>query len=145
MRKVISIALLTVFLCLSGGALVDEARAQTAAPDPAGADAVQAEEEARTEVAQDTAQAEVLPPLTLEELKQLGKKRMELQYKSPETPRFKRYLRAASKKMDEDDYPGAKELLERLNVSRLNKVVCASSSLQRIRRSRCRGQRVSPI
>ena len=122
MRKVISIALLIVFLCLSGGALVDEARAQSAVPDPAGADAVQAEEEARTEVAQDTAQAEVLPPLTLEELKQLGKKRMELQYKSPETPRFKRYLRAASKKMDEDDYPGAKELLERLNVSRLNKV-----------------------
>ena len=123
MRAIFSTALLAALLCLPVGPLVSAARAQSSGgSDPAGADAAQAESEARVEAAEDTAQAEVLPPLTQDELLQLGKKRGKLRMTSPETPRFKRYLRAASKKMEDSDYPGAKELLERLNVSRLNKV-----------------------
>ena len=123
MRAFFPTALLAALFCLAVGPLVGAARAQdTAGSDPAGADAAQAESAARAEAAEDTAQAEVLPPLTQDELLQLGKKRGKLRMTSPETPRFKRYLRAASKKMEDSDYPGAKDLLERLNVGRLNKV-----------------------
>lgn len=122
MRAVLSTALalwtLAAFLVLPGigGARADSEVAESAT------EAQEAEVEAKEEAAASTAQAEALPPLNLEELEQLTRKRYELAFKSPPTTRVKRYLRAAGDEMGDGNIKEAQVLLQRLNLKRLNKV-----------------------